>query len=272
MATFRWEPPTKQIFFVIIVVARVVTTAVRCYTSPRCRDQDVAQGTLHDFGRERKALGGALASGAFVPSSNSARLLSFLCEKYFEDPGRELTEYEIALGALGRRSDFDSRNDSAVRVELHRLRKRLKEFYEAEGAALPMQIVLPPGQYAPQFLSLPDGDSPAAASLKSFTARRSSWIWLGLLAWCCSWRRFGPSAARSATWGPPQAPAHHRASRANRKCASSPDFHPANTSTSMDISGPATPISREELRQRSVIRFWRGPRIRRYTITRQGQN
>jgi hypothetical protein len=142
----------------------------------------VAQGTLHDFEHERKALGGALASGAFVPSSNSARLLSFLCEKYFEDPGRELTEYEIALGALGRRSDFDSRNDSAVRVELHSLRKRLKEFYEAEGAALPMQIVLPPGQYAPQFLSLPDGDSPAAASLKSFTARRSSWIWLGLLA------------------------------------------------------------------------------------------
>ena len=49
----------------------------------------MAQGTLHDFEHERKALGEALASGAFVPSSNSARLLSFLCEKYFEAPGRE---------------------------------------------------------------------------------------------------------------------------------------------------------------------------------------
>lgn len=106
---------------------------------------------------------------------------------------------------MGRRSDFDSRSDSAVRVEVHRLRKRLKEFYDDEGAALSMQIVLPPGQYTPQFLILADGDSPAAASPKGFTARRLSWIWLGLSAvllvaaiWACRGQKRDLGTAASA--------------------------------------------------------------------------
>jgi hypothetical protein len=100
---------------------------------------------------QRQALEAVLASAVFAPSSNCARLLSFVCEKYFEDPGRELTEYEIAVGALGRRSDFDPRTDSIVRVETHRLRKRLTEFYKENGASLPVRILLPLGQYSPQF-------------------------------------------------------------------------------------------------------------------------
>ncbi len=59
----------------------------------------MGQATLNDFERERKALGAVLASGALPRASNPARLLSFLCERYFEDPTRELTEYDIAVGA-----------------------------------------------------------------------------------------------------------------------------------------------------------------------------
>ena len=142
--------------------------------------------TLHQFEAERKALHAVLASGTFPPSSNPARLLTFLCEKHFEDPGRELTEYDIAMGALGRRSDFDPRRDSVVRVEVHRLRKRLKEFYAAEGSSLATQIVLPMGQYAPQFLNLaePEVKTEAPPPVPALAPKSSKrlFMWLGLAA------------------------------------------------------------------------------------------
>ena len=37
------------------------------------------------------------------------------------------------MEALGRPADFDQKRDSIVRVEAHRLRKRLREYYEADG-------------------------------------------------------------------------------------------------------------------------------------------
>jgi hypothetical protein len=48
-------------------------------------------GTSYSFDTERKALHAVLDSAAFQSSSNSARLLSFLCEQHFEGPDRELT-------------------------------------------------------------------------------------------------------------------------------------------------------------------------------------
>ena len=114
---------------------------------------------------EKKALREVLESGVFPPLSNPARLLSYICEKHFEAPNLELTEYDLATGALGRRSDFDPRKDSVVRVEVHRLRKRLKEFY-ATGRCCEMQIVLPPGKYTPEFLSVAQEEVSAPEHLK----------------------------------------------------------------------------------------------------------
>ena len=55
------------------------------------------------------------------------------CSKYFE--GQEtVSEYDIAVEALGRRPDFNPKHDAIVRVEAHRVRKRLSEFYRREGA------------------------------------------------------------------------------------------------------------------------------------------
>ena len=49
--------------------------------------------------------------------------------------------------------------DSIVRVEAHRLRKRLRQYYEGEGegASHKVQIIVPAGQYIPQFLCRPNG-------------------------------------------------------------------------------------------------------------------
>lgn len=80
-------------------------------------------------------------------------MLNYICTKYFEGEADQIKEYNIAVEALGRPPDFDQKRDSIVRVEAHRLRRRLSEFYEGEGASHRIRIVLPSGQYVPQFLT-----------------------------------------------------------------------------------------------------------------------
>lgn len=80
------------------------------------------------------------------------KLLRHVGEKYFARQTDELNEYNIATEVFGRsRSTFDASADAIARVEAHRLRKRLKEFYEGPGKNRPVQISLPSGTYAPLF-------------------------------------------------------------------------------------------------------------------------
>jgi hypothetical protein len=103
--------------------------------------------------REEKAeLEAVFASGTFSRAPGLAQMLSYVCTKYFEGQADQVKEYNIAVEALGRPADFDQKRDSIVRVEAHRLRKRLSEYYEGEGASHRIRIVLPSGQYVPQFL------------------------------------------------------------------------------------------------------------------------
>ena len=111
-----------------------------------------------EFEQERSELEAILNSGIFNRAPNLALLLNYVCSKYFEHGADQIKEYNIAVEALGRPAAFDPRADSIVRVEAHRLRKRLKQYYEAEGAGHRVQIEIPAGQYAPRFLML---DSPA---------------------------------------------------------------------------------------------------------------
>src|SRR5438270_342930 len=107
-----------------------------------------------DFHRERHELDAILASGILNRAPNLAHLLSYVCAKYFEGAAEQIKEYNIAVEALGRPADFDQKRDSIVRVEAHRLRKRLREYYEADGASHPIRIDIPPGQYIPRFFSV----------------------------------------------------------------------------------------------------------------------
>src|SRR5579863_2252990 len=93
-----------------------------------------------------------LSSGLFAHAPSLAQFLSYICSKCFDGETSQIKEYSIAVEALGRTSDFDQKRDSIVRVEAHRLRKRLRQYYDAEGATHPIQIVIPAGQYVPQFV------------------------------------------------------------------------------------------------------------------------
>lgn len=100
-----------------------------------------------------------LASGILDRAPNLALLLTYICEKYFEGTTEQIKEYNVAVEALGRPAEFDQKRNSIVRVEAYRLRKRLREYYETEGASHTVWIDIPSGQYAPQFVRRPPAET-----------------------------------------------------------------------------------------------------------------
>jgi len=105
-----------------------------------------------EFEQEKREFQTLLASGIFDRAPNLAQVLTYVCGKYFEGAAEQIKEYNIAVEALGRPVGFDQKRDSIVRVEAHRLRKRLREYYESDGAGHNVRIDIPPGQYAPTFV------------------------------------------------------------------------------------------------------------------------
>jgi malectin (di-glucose binding ER protein) len=102
--------------------------------------------------QEREEFDLILQSGIFEKAPRLGRFFRYVCERHFEGQGAQVKEYSIAVEALGRSTDFDPKRDSIVRVEAHRLRKRLEEYYSGAGANHPLRVVIPNGQYRPQFI------------------------------------------------------------------------------------------------------------------------
>ena len=92
-----------------------------------------------------------VASRAFSKSVQLASFLRYVVEESIAGRAENIKERNIAINALQRRSDYDSSNDSIVRVTAVRLRRALKEYYEESGASSPIQIDVPKGAYVPTF-------------------------------------------------------------------------------------------------------------------------
>jgi hypothetical protein len=101
---------------------------------------------------ERAAMRAVLASSVFDKRPRLASLLEYICERYFEGDTDAIKEYSIATDVFQRPPSFDQATDSIVRVEVFRLRKKLREFYEGEGADQPIEIVVATGHYRPLFI------------------------------------------------------------------------------------------------------------------------
>jgi hypothetical protein len=78
-----------------------------------------------------------------------------------------ISEYAIAVDALGRRPNFDPKEDATVRVQLARLRARLKEFYAERGDSFPLYVSIPVGGHQLKCVYTPIAPAPAFASPKS---------------------------------------------------------------------------------------------------------
>lgn len=115
---------------------------------------DFVDPALNAAGMEQQlqAVSRFLSSGEFARSPNLEKIFRYLAEQYFAGRSGEIKEFTIATEALGRGVDFDPKRDSIVRVEMHRLRRRLRAYYAGKGAAEPVHIFLPEKSYTPEFV------------------------------------------------------------------------------------------------------------------------
>jgi hypothetical protein len=126
----------------------------------------------------RAELESILASPAFTRSPRLGRLLTYLCAKALAGQADQIKEYSIGVDVMDRPDSFDPTEDAIARVEVHRLRKRLREYYEKEGATDKLRIVVPNGQYVPVFLPLPPEQALVEPQPAAPPPRRR-WLWLG---------------------------------------------------------------------------------------------
>lgn len=104
-----------------------------------------------------------LQSNTLRNSPTLQQLLQFLGTRRIEGNSEGLKEYTIGVEAFGRKPDFDPKTDTIVRVQTHRLRQKLKEYYEQEGIHDQVLIEIPKGHYYPAFRLRADSLEPAEA-------------------------------------------------------------------------------------------------------------
>ena len=143
------------------------------------RAPDVVRGQLQRI----------LASPGFASAPRLSEFLRFIVEETIEGRGGDIKEYVIGTRVYRKGAMYDTRLDATVRVEAHKLRSRLLEYYANGGRRDRVIISIPKGSYVPSFA--PRSGRQRAAF--SFLAR----LWwipaaLGLVAISTIWiDRFG---------------------------------------------------------------------------------
>ena len=128
-----------------------------------------------------------LDSPSFVRADTQRKLLTYL----WASKDAELSEYAIATEALGRRDDFDSKSDASVRVQVSRLRTKLRDYYDSHTDE-PRIIDIPIGSHR---LVVSFEERARGLQLKEpVISMRSSWSFLGAQAALLGFLLLGSSA------------------------------------------------------------------------------
>lgn len=122
----------------------------------------VVKTAAEEISREEKerALNQVLRSGIVRENTNLYFLLEYLGRKALAESAEPLKEYTIGVEALGKPADYDPRLDATVRVDIGKLRAKLSEFYQKDGAAYPVRLEIPKGQYEATFARAPHVPAP----------------------------------------------------------------------------------------------------------------
>jgi len=123
----------------------------------------------------RAALTRISASKAFKNSDRMVRFLTFVVEKTLAGEEAQLKEYVVGTEVFDRPQSFDPKADTIVRVEARRLRRKLKEYYDQEGAADEIRIDVPSPGYVPVIsaASATPSDAPAPPPPAAATPRKA---------------------------------------------------------------------------------------------------
>jgi tetratricopeptide (TPR) repeat protein len=88
-------------------------------------------------------------SEVFKSTPRLKDLLAFLTARQSANDPQGLKETVIGVEFFHRDPAYDPKKDPIVRVEAHRLRRRLSTYYSQEGGSDPWRLDLPKGSYAP---------------------------------------------------------------------------------------------------------------------------
>ena len=110
--------------------------------------QDVPEDTVPPD-EALRALDRVLSSELFVHSNRLSQFLRFTVERTLNGLEESLKEYTIGTEAYGRKPDFDPSQDTIIRTEARRLRRKLKEYYENDGKSDKVVIFMRSGSYVP---------------------------------------------------------------------------------------------------------------------------
>ena len=146
--------------------------------------------------RARQALG---------RSDGLNRLFDYLVET--SAAGARPKEFEVAAAVFGRSSAFDGAQDASVRVAVHRLRKKLDEFYASDGRDEVVRLTIPKGEYRVVAVEVePAAAVPAARRKVPWLAIAAAVLLLiNVSAWVAFWMTHGGerelmAVRRSAPW------------------------------------------------------------------------
>jgi len=98
-----------------------------------------------------RAMRQILEAPAFQKSKRLTRFLSFAVERTLAGEEAALKELVLGVEVFDRGPAFDPRVDPIVRIDARRLRARVTEYYQADGADDPIVIEFEPGSYVPKF-------------------------------------------------------------------------------------------------------------------------
>jgi TolB-like protein len=99
----------------------------------------------------RDQLSRILQSPMFIQSERLGRFLRFTVETTLAGDAGSVKEYLIGTEVYERKPSYHPGEDSIVRSEARRLRRKLKEYYEADGEHDLVLIYYRPGSYVPVF-------------------------------------------------------------------------------------------------------------------------
>lgn len=117
----------------------------------------------------RELLGRIVVSRTFAKSERLCALLTYVCDMTLKGRASEINEQKIGHAVFGRSLDYDSSVDGIVRTQASRLRQRLDQYFQGEGAEEPIRIVIPRGSYVPVFE--PRLSHPAPRALEPSTSQ-----------------------------------------------------------------------------------------------------
>jgi hypothetical protein len=143
-----------------------------------------------------------VASPGFVNAPRLSAFLLYVSKRSLSGKSDELNERLIGECVFERSPDYDPRDDNIVRSHASRLRTRLDEYFELEGAAERIRMHIPRGSYAPFFEEVeprppvsiagtstgsiePAPESNPLPRIRRPYANRTIWVLAGLLIVLC---------------------------------------------------------------------------------------